>query len=40
MEKISDPTERDMPTSAIASEEDGRIDMCFAENLAERYRGV
>ena len=36
--KFSDLTEREVLTVAIASEEeDGRIYMSFAENLAERY---
>jgi hypothetical protein len=38
--KVSDPTERNVPTSAIASEEDGRIYMCFVENLAKRHPGT
>jgi hypothetical protein len=38
MKKFSDLTEREVLTVAIASEEeDGRIYMSFAENLAERY---
>jgi rubrerythrin len=38
MKKFSNLTEREVPAVAIASEEeDGRIYMSFAENLAERY---
>ena len=38
MKKFSDLTEREVLAVAIASEEeDGRIYMSFAENLAERY---
>ena len=37
MKKFSDLTEREVPAVAIASEEDGRIYISFAENLAERY---
>jgi nitrogen regulatory protein PII-like uncharacterized protein len=38
MKKFSDLTEREVLAVAIASEEeDGRIYMRFAENLAERY---
>jgi erythrin-vacuolar iron transport family protein len=38
MNKFSDLTEREVLAVAIASEEDdGRIYMSFAENLAERY---
>jgi rubrerythrin len=37
MKKFSDLTEREVLAVAIASEEeDGRIYMSFAENLAER----
>jgi len=37
MKKFSDLTEREVLAVAIASEEDGRIYMSFAENLAKRY---
>jgi rubrerythrin len=38
MKKFSDLTEREVLAVAIASEEeDDRIYMSFAENLAERY---
>ena len=38
MKKFSDLTEREVLAVAIASEEeDGRIYMSFAKNLAERY---
>jgi hypothetical protein len=38
MKKFPNLTEREVPAVAIASEEeDGRIYMSFAENLAERY---
>jgi hypothetical protein len=40
MEIFSDLTEREVPTDAIASEEDGRICMGLAENPAKRHPGV